>query len=110
MQKTLVGGFPNSLPRRSYAALGPAADNAVSLLCIGSLENKHGLYNAIHAVQLSRIRRVPSRLVLAGCGSSVNDLRCFARGLQADDDVVFVDPVVDTEKRSLFAVSDALLV
>src|SRR5687767_7182700 len=103
-----VQGFPVfDGPARGHLALPVAAGiDTVSLLYIGALEKRQGLYNAIHAVQLARIRRVRSKLVLAGCGPDVHDLRCFARGLQVADDVAFLDPVFATEKRSLFRSSD----
>jgi len=54
-----------------------------------------GLYDAIHAVQLARIRRVQARLVIDGDGPLAGELRYFSTALKVSDAVWFGPPLLD---------------
>jgi glycosyltransferase involved in cell wall biosynthesis len=87
----------------------PLVDPVATFVYIGEFSREHHLYNAIQAIELTRIRRVRTRLVLAGCGPQSEALRYFASTLRLGDDVRFMGPAFAQEKRELFNVADALL-
>lgn len=87
----------------------PIVDPVATFLYIGEFSREHHLYDAIQAIELTRIRRVRARLVLAGCGPQNQDLGYFTRSLKLQDHVSLVGPVFAREKRALFDAADALV-
>ena len=109
--ETLDAGFPMlDFPApRVGLPVRPPRDAAVWLLYIGPLAREHSLYDAIQAVQLAHARRVPARLLMAGCGPDEIHLRYLVQTLGISDDVTFIEPVFAREKIALFRTCDALL-
>ena len=84
------------------------ADASISVVYAGPLTKEHGLYEAIHAVQLARIRRVRLDLRLAGAGPLMHELRYFSAALDVTEQVSF-QPLGAGDLGPLLDDADALL-
>jgi len=100
--------IPNGVDVDFYANAKPFPefqDGKVNILFVGRVEPRKGAMYLMRAYARIKERHPDTRLIIAGRGPEIGDLRRFARG-QKIEDVLFAGRVSDEDKARFYKTAD----
>jgi glycosyltransferase involved in cell wall biosynthesis len=104
--------LPNGIDCRPYAHIPTVVTrptDPLRLLYIGRIAREKGLYETLQAMRLAFELGVDARLTVAGAGPEEQRLRRYAAALGIAQRTAFVGPVSGSDKVSLLAGADVML-